>query len=306
VAVDAVVLVLVMLALGVLFARLGALGPGAADTLNLVVLNVCLPAAVLLYVPRLQLELELLAVAVIPWLLMVAAALAVGLLGRLGRLQRDVRAVLLLGVGLGNTSFLGYPLVRALLGADHLPYAVIYDQFGSFLLLTTVGLLILARHAGAAPPTVRETVGRIVRFPPAVALVVGLTVMPAEPPSFLAFGLERLADALLPLVMLAVGLGLKLRMPAGHRWPLAAGLVLKLAIMPALALGLVRLVALPSPAAAAVVLESAMPPMVTAAALAMAQRIAPTLAAALVGYGIVASLATLPLWTWLLDRGVAG
>jgi predicted permease len=43
------------------------------------------------------------------------------------------------------------------------------------------------------------------------------------------------------------------------------------------------------------VLESAMPPMVTAGALAAAAGLAPELAAALVGYGILLSLVTLPV-----------
>ncbi len=50
------------------------------------------------------------------------------------------------------------------------------------------------------------------------------------------------------------------------------------------------------------VLESAMPTMVTAAALAISHRMAPRLAAALVGYGIVLSLATLPAWHFVLQR----
>jgi predicted permease len=45
-----------------------------------------------------------------------------------------------------------------------------------------------------------------------------------------------------------------------------------------------------------VVLEAAMPTMITAMALSGAARLEPELGAALVGYGIVASLLSLPLW----------
>ena len=45
-----------------------------------------------------------------------------------------------------------------------------------------------------------------------------------------------------------------------------------------------------------------MPSMITAAAMAMMQGLAPRLAAALVAYGIVLSLATLPAWVWLLSH----
>ena len=47
--------------------------------------------------------------------------------------------------------------------------------------------------------------------------------------------------------------------------------------------------------ARATVLEAAMPPMVTAGALAIAQQLAPRLAAAMVGYSLLLSLLTLPL-----------
>jgi predicted permease len=49
-----------------------------------------------------------------------------------------------------------------------------------------------------------------------------------------------------------------------------------------------------------VVLEAAMPPMITSAALAAMAGLAPELAAAMVGYGTLAAMATLPLWRWLL------
>jgi hypothetical protein len=38
----------------------------------------------------------------------------------------------------------------------------------------------------------------------------------------------------------------------------------------------------------------------------MTQRLAPTLAAALVGYGIAAALVTLPVWAWVLGTVVSG
>src|SRR5690606_10353459 len=56
---------------------------------------------------------------------------------------------------LGNTSYIGYPMVEALLGAQALPYAVVYDQFGTFVMLSTLGLVVLARYGGDDPPTAR-------------------------------------------------------------------------------------------------------------------------------------------------------
>ena len=301
---DAFWLILAMLGLGLGFQHLRTFPDNAAEVLNKVVLYVCLPAAVLLYAPRLELGAGVLAVAAVPWALVGVTVLAVAGVARLLGLRRDEKAVLLLCVSLGDTSFLGYPLVRALLGEDALPYAVVYDQFGAFLILSTFGLYVLARYGGDADPTARDILRRIATFPPFLAMVFGLTLMPAEPPAWIAGGLQRLADALLPLVVLAIGLGLKLKLPRDELRPLAAGLALKLGVMPAVALALVWLLPLGLDPVArdTVVLESAMPPMITAAALAISHRLAPGLASAMVGYGILLSLATLPAWAWLLKN----
>lgn len=296
---DAFALILAMLALGYGFQRLRVLPDNAAQTLNLVVLYVCLPAAVLRYAPQLQWEPALLGVAAVPWLLLAATVLSVHALARVLKFRDDERAVLLLTVALGNTSFLGYPLTRALIGEHALPYAVIYDQFGAFLILSTFGLWVLARYGGDTRPTVRDMLLRLLKFPPLWALIVGFTVMPAEPPHWIAGALQRLSDALLPLAMLTIGLSVKLALPRDELKPLAAGLVLKLAVMPALALLLVPLLGLHGDMARTTVFESAMPSMVTAGALAISHNLAPRLAAAMVGYGLLLSLLTLPLWAGL-------
>ena len=124
--------------------------------------------------------------------------------------------------------------------------------------------------------------------------------MPAEPPVVIGAILQRLSDALLPLVALAVGLSLKFRLPRDELVPLGLGLALKLVLMPLAAWALVQVFAMPSAMGQASVLESAMPPMITAGALAISHRLAPGLAAALVGYGSVLALLSLPLWHGLL------
>lgn len=293
---DAFALILLMLALGYAFQRLRVLPQDAAQTLNLVVLYVCLPAAVLRHAPRLHLEPALFGVALVPWVLLLASVLLVTLAARLLRFRDDERAVLLLTVALGNTSFLGFPLTKALIGEHALPYAVIYDQFGSFLILSTFGLWVLARYGGDRTPTIADMARRIATFPPIWALVLGFTVMPAEPPAWIAGGLQRLSDALLPLAMLTIGLSVKLALPRDELKPLASGLLLKLLAMPALAWLLVRAIGMQGDMARTTVLESAMPSMVTAGALAISHNLAPRLAAAVVGYGLLLSLLTLPLW----------
>ncbi len=297
---EAIFLVLSMLGIGLLCRQLRLFPDGTAEILNQVVISICLPAAILLHASKLQLDLGLLGLVAIPWALLLCSAGLVALVAHWLGLSHAERAVLLLCVPLGNTSFLGYPLVEALLGSAALPYAVVYDQFGSFVILSSWGLWVLARYAGDARPTPAVVLRKVLRFPPFIALMLALTLVPASPPAPLERLLETLSAALLPIVTLAVGLQLRLRIPADERAPLAAGLALKLVVLPALAWPLCIALGLPELTTRAAVLESAMAPMITASALAISHRLAPGLAAALVGIGTPLSLLTLWAWLWLL------
>lgn len=285
---------LLLIAIGRMLAWRRVMPERAADTLNLVVLYVNLPATVLLYASRLQPDRELLAVAALPWLLLLVSAGAVLLLSRALRWPRAVEGALLLTVPLGNTSYLGYPLTRALLGDAALPYAVAYDQFGSFLILSTYGVLVLAWYGHGVRPRPWHIVRRVLTFPAFLALLLALAVAPTTLPAWLDAMLQPLAAALLPLVALAIGLQLRLRPDRAHLGALGAGLGLKMLALPLLALLLAPWLGLHGPAAQAAVLESAMPPMITAAALAAMAGLVPELAAAMVSYGIVLLLVLLP------------
>jgi predicted permease len=291
--------ILLLIALGRLFAAGRVLPDNAADTLNRVVIVLCLPALIFIHVPTLEPSWSLLPLAVVPWLLLAMTVALVLWAARCFAFSRPVTAVLLVLIPLGNTSFLGFPLIEALLGADKVRYAVVYDQFGSFLIVCTHVLFVLAWYGDGPAPSVAVIAKRVVSFPPFIALVAALLLGNDWFPSWLMALAETLAVMLLPLVTLAVGLQLKLRLVPEYRWPLAIGLAGKLLVLPAAALGLAVLMKTERPILDVIVLESAMPPMITAAALAASARLAPQLASALVAWGVVLSAATVPLWQWV-------
>ncbi|MEY4583313.1 MAG: hypothetical protein RL701_8016, partial [Pseudomonadota bacterium] len=199
---------------------------------------------------------------------------------------------------LGNTSFLGFPLVAALLGDDAVKYAVVYDQLGSFIALSSYGLFVVAYFGGGTPPTLREVLLRALRFPPFIAFLLAFT--PVVRLAILQPLWARLGDAVVPLAMFAVGLRLELRPPHPRRAVLF-GLVLKLFVMPALAYVIARALGAPRLFTQVAVLEAATPSMITAGAMAMQAGLAPELCAALVGYGVVLGLVTMPLIAALLN-----
>lgn len=285
-----------LMGLGRALTRLEAMPPRSADVLNLVALYVCLPAAVALYVPRLNLDASVLGLVAVPWLILLCSAAIVQLLSRLMGLTRGVTGVLMITIPLGNTSYLGFPLTVALLGPDALAYAVIYDQLGSFCILSTYGLLIVSLYSGKERPSALGVLRRMFTFPAFIALLAGLWLLPEQYPPAVEQALSQLTGALMPLAALSIGMQMQLRMPRHLLGPLGLGLGLKLLAMPALAILICSLLGLTGQMRATAILETAMPTMVSAAALAALARLEPALATAMAGYGVVFMALTIPFW----------
>jgi hypothetical protein len=170
-----VLTVLALLLLGVAIGQFRWLPEGTPRLLDAIVVRFSLPALILAVLPEIDVGAELAVPVLAAWGTTVLLAVLVWLLTAPLHLDPVVRATLLLVVPLGNTSFLGFPAVEALLGASHLPTAVVYDQLGSFLALVTFGTIVAGR-AGAGPrPTVGAIVRRVVTFPPFAAMVVAGT-----------------------------------------------------------------------------------------------------------------------------------
>lgn len=295
---EALLLVLVMLGLGKVFALARLLPDNAAEVLNRLVIWLLLPALVLKAVSGVRVDTSLLVLIATPWLLAILVVAAVWGAARRFAWPRPVVGCLLVCCALGNTAFLGYPMIEASLGANALRYAVIYDQLGSFLLLSSYGLVVIALMAGGERPTVAGVVRKVLTFPSFLALILGL--LPIAHPPELTMLIERLAAMLVPVAMFAVGLQLKIVPPRAYAVPALFGLALKLLVLPAAAFLIGRLAGASGEVLTVNVLQSAMPSMITAGALAAHARLAPELASALVGYGILISLLWLPLLAgWL-------
>ncbi len=293
------ILILILIAVGWLLARFRVLPQETPDVLNKVVITLCLPALIVIHLPGLEPSWSLLPLVLIPWLLLALTVVIVLPLARWLNLSREATAALLVLIPLGNTSFLGFPLVEALLGPEALPLAVVYDQFGSFLIVCTHVLFVVGWYGAGSNPDALSMLRRVVSFPPFLALVFALVLGNAWFPGWLDEITRRFADMLLPLVTLAIGMSLKLRLVSSDRVPLLIGLTGKLLVLPAAAMALAWLLGADSDVARVAVLESAMPPMITAAALLTGAGLAVRLAPALVAWGVLLSALTVPFWFWL-------
>jgi len=294
-------IIFALLLLGMLLSRLKIFPQNASQSLNLFIIYVSLPALILLQVPRLTFSKGLLIPVLLPWAMVVVSAALVITASRILKWQRQTTGALLLMVPLGNTSFFGIPMVQAFWGTESISYAVLYDQFGTFLALTTYGSYILASYSGNEKPAPAIILKKVCLFPPFIALVLGLLTMSVPYPNVLEKVLQGIAASLVPVVMVAIGLQIKLKLPPGSWIPFSVGLAIKLVAAPLIATGLCFVFDQHSLAAKVSVFESGMPPMVTAGALALIAGLAPELTAALVGLGLMVSFLTLPVLFQLLQ-----
>ncbi len=289
------IFIVALLAIGILLQKTDA-PIDFAKSLNFFVIYVSLPATVLIQVPKIHFDLSALGVILIPWLLLPIVIAIVIAMTR--NHPPHVRAALLLVMPLGNTSFVGIPIVHTLLGEEAIPYVLMYDQFGTFLILSLYGAAVIARYETGTFHK-RLIMKKLLLFPPFIfllfALIFGQMPIGAQP------YLQTLASTLVPLALVSVGYSMKFGAEVDYGL-FAQSLVLKLIIMPFVAFGILFAMGTDPLALKTAVLESGMPSMITAGALAIAAGFAPELSAALVGYGIVVSLVTLPLITYVLER----
>lgn len=302
---DNFILILIYLSLGFTMRRVPKFPTETPVVLNTFVMYVALPALVLQKIPSLHFSWDLLIPALVPWILLLLVSALILTLGRLLHWSRDIIVALLIVLPLGNTSFLGFPMIEALFGGDWLPYAMIYDQIGSFVALATWSTILAALYGVNATQTKVAPAAmamRILTFPPFLALVAGLLLKAWTYPPLLQTTLDNLAATLVPLIMFAVGFQLKFSLAGERLSPLLSGLGIKLLLMPLLVLAGAMLLGLSGKAVQVSVFEAAMPPMISAGAIAMMAGLAPRLVAALVGFGLLLSFITLPLWAWLLHQ----
>jgi len=297
---SALLLLFVCLVLGGCVARFAKPPPGIVPGINWWVINVALPALVLKLIPKLTFDAQLWFPVAAMWLTFFGAWLLFGLLGpRLGW-SRQRTGALILVCGLGNTAFMGYPLLQALHGQPGLTLAVVADQLGVFPLLASAGVVVACLYGGRTPKPA-AIVRRMLTFPAFVALIVGTAVAALGGwPDWLDGVLSPIGATLTPLALFSVGLQFKFQLGDRQLGAVGWGLGWKLLLAPLLCWGMGVAAGIGGLVLTIGVLQAAMAPMISAAILADQYDLEPALANTVLGAGIVLSLLTIPLGNLLL------
>lgn len=297
-----IILLAICLMAGVGLKRTGRFPAATPAALNGFIIHISLPALTILHIHNLSIDSSLLLTAGMAWLLFGCAWFLFGVAGKLLKLDRQTTGALILVAGLGNTSFVGLPMIEAYFGKEFLGVGIIADQLGSFMVLSTLGILVASLYSsGDATP--RQMACKILLFPPFQALILALLLRPLAFPEWSAQVLQKLGSTLTPLALVSVGFQLQFGGIKHELGPLATGLAYKLLLGPTLVFMLYSsIIGATGTVVQVTIFEAAMAPMITAGIIAIDHDLRPQLVGMLVGIGIPLSFFTLHVWHLFLTR----
>lgn len=295
-----------LVAVGQLLRLTGALPPTAPDTLARVILQVTMPALIVVILADARFEPALIP-AVLACTIALFSALALGVLWMRARgASRPTQGAAGVVSAFANTAFLGVPFVLAVHPGSRgaATAAVIIDTVDTTILLLTFGVAFAGAMAKPSSPVksplaprLRHALGSLLRQPMIVAVLLGLAlaVSGVVLPAALARPLTQVGQTTAVLAFLTIGLGLDLRSLRGQSVPLAGIAAIKLLIAPAIACLVLLALDVRGDVARTAVLQAAMPTAVVSAIIATNAGCDGQLAAAASVVTTLLSLATLPL-----------
>ena len=287
--------------IGMLLRRSGRLPANAHAALNGFVIHISLPALTLLYVHATRVDAALVFPIAMAWIMFGVGFLVFRVLGRLLTLPRETIGALTLTGSLANTSFIGLPMIETYYGPQGIGLGILIDQMGTYLVLSTFGLVAAAFYGHGAGISARSVTRRLLTFAPFVALLVAILLIPVAYPAWFDALLRRLGATLVPLALVSVGYQIQWSAVRGKLRELGMGLGFKLLAAPAVvALLFAGLIGARGETIQITIFEAAMAPQIGAAIVAVDHDLDPPLVTLMVGIGIPLSFLTLSLWWHVL------
>ncbi|MFC4871175.1 AEC family transporter [Negadavirga shengliensis] len=298
-------LIAVSILIGILLQKLKDFPADAPRTLNAYLIYVVLPAVSLLHISKIDITLALLLPISVAWITFTFTWIFFGYLGKKFNWKRNTIGCLIICGGLSNTGFVGYPVIEAIFGAEGLKIAILVDQPGSFIVVSSLAIVVASIY-GAEKMRKRDISKKMLLFPPFLfflfAIILNLLNMPVS--GMAESILQSLAGTLTPIALIAVGMQLKIRTNDIKDHYLWYGLAHKLFLAPLLIYLIYGMIIGNNPAEQLIykvsVMEAAMAPMITSSIIASSYNLRPKMASLLVGLGIPISLFTLAFWYYVL------
>lgn len=297
------ILIFVYLFLGLALQKVKFIPVTTYKLLNKIAVNLCLPALALFYIPKIHWNNQLLYPIGAAWIGFGASFLFFYFLGKRFRWSKKLTGCLILTAGLSNTSFLGFPIISAIYGAEGMKTAIIIDQPGSFVVLSTLGVLVATIYSKGAA-NAGQIFKKVLVFPPFLTFLFAcaMNIFNFDFIDIVQIIFHSVGSLITPLALISVGLQLNFDSRSAHWRFLTLGLLFKLVLMPALFyIGYIVVLGQHSTMIEVVIMETAMAPMITGCILASTYGLKPRLSSMMIGFGIPLSFISLVFWYVLLQ-----
>ncbi|MCH6199839.1 AEC family transporter [Aquiflexum sp. LQ15W] len=298
-----ILLIVVFLLLGFFLQRFKFVPANTSKYLNNYLIYVVLPALALRYLPQIKLRTELFLPVAAAWIGFGLSWLIFGTLGKKYGWGNSITGCLVITAGLANTSFVGIPIMQALYGEEAVIIALLIDQAGSFIIVSSVAVIVASIYS-VGKKRKRDITRKILTFPPFLFFLIafGLNFYGLEIGGRFEALLQVITATLTPVALTSVGLQVKVDFAALKSKFLWYGLSYKLLLIPLVILLLFKYVfQLEGLILQVSVMEAAMAPMITGSIIAITHDLEPKLASLLVGIGIPLSFFTLAIWYFILS-----
>jgi len=190
-------------------------------------------------------------------------------IGKFFKFDKKTLATFVVVGTFGNTSFIGFSYIDAFYGQDFVVYALIYDLFGSFLLVVSIGTIIINWGSGQVVKFNAMT-KKVLFFPPIIMFFITVFLKLFTVPTFIMNTAETIGATLVPLAMIAIGMKLELKNIFYKFKTTTLLLSIKMFLMPILVMfAFMMFYNLDETWTKVTILEVAMPPMTTAVILAI-------------------------------------
>lgn len=218
------------------------------------------------------------------------------------RSENQITGAAILAASFANVTYLGLPVITSALGDWAASIAIQYDLFSSTPLLFTLGILVAA-YFGQAVKKINP-LGQLVRIPALwvalLAVILNLAMVPM--PAMLESVLHLLGNAIVPLMLIAIGLSLEWRGLQRKAWgPLVIVIAVQLLLMPLFVWGVSGVFDFSKQQQLALVLEAGMPSMVIGLMICEHYKLDTAFYAAAVTLSTILSIVTLPYWFIILN-----
>lgn len=297
-----IILIVVFFLLGFFLQRFKFVPANTSKYLNSYLIYIVLPALALRYLPKIELRTELLLPVAAAWIGFGLSWLIFGTLGKKYNWGNSITGCLVITAGLANTSFVGIPIIKALYGEEGVKIALLIDQAGSFIIVSSVAVIVASIYS-VGKKRKRDITRKILTFPPFLFFLIafGLNFYGLEVGSRLDSVLQLVTVTLTPVALTSVGLQVKMDFAALKSKFLWYGLSYKLILIPLVILLLFKYVfRLEGLILQVSVMEAAMAPMITGSIISITHDLEPKLASLLVGIGIPLSFFTLAIWYFIV------